>query len=87
MIKFDLEKTNDTLNRYDITFYKLVHKRSGEYIEEPNEKFYEVPLSSIKREITLRELDTRLQEVTLKEFMAEYSKCYDEVCELLKKTL
>lgn len=87
MIKFDLERTDTVPERYDVTFYKLVHKRSGDYVEEPSEKFYEVPLKDIKREIILRELSTKLEDVSLKEFLIEYNKCYDEVCELLKKIL
>ena len=85
MINFEIEKSSDKL--YDITFMKLVHKRSGEYVEEPGEKLYSMPLDKIKAEIAFRELSTRDDDYTLKQFLLEYLKCYDEVCELLKKTL
>lgn len=85
MINFELEKSSD--NRYDITFMKLVHKRSGDYVEESGDTLYALPLDKIKIEITLRELSTREDDYTLKEFMSEYHKCYNDVCELLKKIL
>lgn len=88
MIKFDLEKT-DNPNKFDLTFYKIVHKRSGDFVEEPYETLYSIPLTSVKLCITIRNTENVIgdTDVSFKTYLSEYYKSYNEVCELLKKIL
>lgn len=88
MINFELKKCSNDIH-YDLTFMKLVHKRSGETIEEPGDTCYSIPLSQVKYQLSIAETLNRFGErdVTLKEYVYEFNKVYKEVCELLKKTL
>lgn len=87
MINFNLKKDKNS-NLYCLTFMKMVHKRSGEYVEEPGETLYVVS-SKIPYLITFAEVSNKFgeQDVSLKEYLSEFHKAYKEVCELLKKTL
>ena len=88
MIKFELKKEKDT-PFYTLTLMKEVHKRSGEVVEEKGESAYTLSLTQIK--VNLSHLDAQSKfgdkDVSLKEYMKEYYKSYNEVCELLKKIL
>ena len=88
MIKFELKKEKDTPH-YTLTLMKEVHKRSGEIVEEKGDSFYTLGLTQVK--VTLSHLDAQTKfgdkDISLKEYLIEYYKSYNEVCELLKKTL
>lgn len=88
MINFELKKSSNEVH-YDLTFTKLVHKRSGELAEEPGDTCYGIPLSKVKLYITTVETQNRFgdKNVTLEEYIKEFNKAYKEVCKLLKKTL
>lgn len=89
MIDFILKKVSDDSPHYNLTFMKLVHKRSGDIVSEPGETIYTVPLSLVKNKIAHAETSNRLgdKDISLKEYFSEFYKCYNEVCKLLKKTL
>lgn len=89
MINFTVKKVSDKSPHYNLTFTKLVHKRTGEIAEEPGETIYTLPLDSVKCRIAHVETNNRFgnRDITLKEYIPEFYKSYSEVCELLKKTL
>lgn len=85
MIKFEIKNLNGYF--YDLTFYKIVHKRTGEIVEELGETHYGMPLYYLKYVVAHKDAQTRLKEkdVSFKEYLIEFNKSYNEVCELLKK--
>lgn len=87
MINFIAKKVNDKSPFYNITLMKMVHKRSGEIVEEPGDTFYGVPLDIIRNRITCENLSAIDREVSLKEYFILFNESYKEVCELLKKIL
>ena len=89
MIDFILKKVSDDSPHYNLTFMKLVHKRSGDIVQEPGDAVYTISLDWVKNRIAHVETAVRFgdKDVTLKEYLSEFYKVYDEVCELLKKTL
>lgn len=87
MINFILKKISEDSPHYNLTFMKLVHKRNGEVVEENGDTIYGIPLTEVKNRIVHVELSTRLNNVSLNEYIIEFQKYYKEVCELLKKTL
>ena len=88
-INFILKKISDDSPHYNLTFMKLVHKRSGEIVEEPGDTVYTISLNWAKNRIAHMETISRFEDkdITLKEYISEFNKAYNEVCELLKKTL
>ena len=89
MVDFILKRIADDSPHYNLTFMKLVHKRSGDIVSEPGETIYTISLDSAKNRIAHVEASNRLgdKDVSLREYLSEFYKCYNEVCELLKKTL
>lgn len=87
MIDFELEKYSNF--HYNLTFKKLVHKRSGEIVEEKGNTLYSIPLYIVKVKIANADVGSKLgdKDVSLKEYLVEFYKSYKEVCELLKKIL
>ena len=87
MIDFELEKYSNF--HYNLTFKKLVHKRSGEVVEEKGSTLYSIPLDVVKIKITNADIENKFgdKDVSLKEYLVEFYKSYKEVCELLKKIL
>ncbi len=67
----------------------MVHKRSGEIVEEPGDTIYCQSLDVIKNKLAHLETAKRFddKDVSLKEYITEFYKTYNEVCELLKKIL
>ena len=88
MIKFDLKKEKDS-SRYTLTLMKNVHKRSGEIVEEKGDSFYTLDSSQVISILTHLNTQEKFEErdITLREYLKEYYKSYNEVCELLKKIL
>lgn len=88
MIKFELKKEKDTPH-YTLSLMKEVHKRSGEIVEEKGDSYYTLSITQVK--VALSHLNTQTKfgdkDISLKEYMKEYYKSYNEVCELLKKIL
>ena len=89
MINFILKKVSDNSSHYNLTFTKLVHKRTGEIAEEPGDTIYTLPLDLVKSRIAHVETSNRFgdRDITLKEYIPEFYKSYNDVCELLKRTL
>lgn len=89
MINFILKKVSEISPHYNLTFMKEVHKRNGEISQEPGTTIYTISLDWAKNRIAHVETAERLRnkDVSLKEYLLEFYKCYNEVCELLKKTL
>ena len=87
MINFIIKKPNDDCPHYNVTLTKMVHKRSGEIVEEPGDTFYGIPLDIIKNRIACENLSIIDREVSLKEYFILFNESYKEVCELLKKIL
>lgn len=88
MINFILKKSSENSPHYNLTLFKLVHKRNGEIKEEPGDTIYNQSLDSIKTRLANIETSNRLNDdVSLKEYFTEFYKVYNEICELLKKTL
>lgn len=89
MIDFILKKVSDNSPHYNLSFMKEVHKRSGEIVQEPGETLYTLPLDDVKNKIAHCETAIRFgdSDVSLKEYLSEFYKVYEELCELLKKTL
>lgn len=89
MINFILKKVSDNSPHYNLTFMKIVHKRSGEEVEEPGDILYTLSLQDATNKIAHQETNNRLgdNDVSLKTYLTEFYKTYNEVCELLKKTL
>lgn len=89
MINFSIKKVSDNCPHYNLTLTKFVHKRSGEIIEEPGDTLYSIHLDDVKKIISNIETSNRFgnKDITLKEYLLEFYKVYNEVCELLKKTL
>ena len=89
MIEFVLKKVNENSDHYNLTFIKEVHKRTGDVVKEPKDTIYTLPLNMVKN--CLAHENTFLKfgdkDVSLKEYLPEFYKSYNEVCELLKKTL
>jgi len=87
MISFELKKYSNF--HYNLTFKKLVHKRSGEIVEEKGITLYSIPLYIVKVKIANADVESKLgdKDVSLKEYLVEFYKSYKEVCELLKKIL
>ena len=85
MIDFRIEKYSNF--HYNLTFKKLVHKRNGEVVEEDGNTIYSIPLSCAKLKITNADVQNKFgdRDVSLKEYLVEFYKSYNEVCELLKK--
>lgn len=86
MIGFNLIKDD---NSYNLTFMKVVHKRSGIDAIEPKDTLYNIPLKLAKNylahENTIQSLGE--EDVSLKKYISEFYKSYKEVCESLKKIL
>lgn len=80
---------NPSNGRYNVTFMKEVHKRNGDIANEPKETLYGISLDTAKNKIThyLTVKDFGEQNVSLKEYLQQFYKNYNEVCKLLKKTL
>lgn len=84
MIDFKLKEDG---NSYDLTFMKVVHKRSGIDAIEPGDTLYNISLEDAKHYIAHENACRTLEEdVSLKTYISEFFKSYKEVCELLKKT-
>ena len=47
MINFILKKVSDNSPHYNLTFMKIVHKRSGEEVEEPGDILYTLSLQDV----------------------------------------
>ena len=79
MIDFTIKKISDY--HYNLTFIK----ESG----KPDNTMYAIPIDVVKNKIAHEETCTRFgdKDVSLSEYLKEYNKTYNEVCELLKKTL
>lgn len=89
MIDFTIKKVSENSYHYNLTFFKEVHKRSGDIVKEPGNTLYTLPLYEIKNIIAHCEVANRLgdRNVSLREYLKEFYKVYNEVCKLLKKTL
>lgn len=89
MIEFIVKRIDDMSPHYNLTLMKEVHKRSGEIVTEPGDTLYTLTLDDIKCRLAHMEAASRFKEedITLKEYLSVYYKCYKEICELLKKTL
>lgn len=87
MIDFRIEKYSNV--HYNLTFKKLVHKRSGEIVKEDGNTLYSLPLSYAKLQITNADVQNKFgdKNVSLKEYLIEFYKSYKEVCKLLKEIL
>jgi hypothetical protein len=88
MIKFELKKEKDT-PYYTLSLMKEVHKRSGEIVEEKGDSFYTLGLTQVKVALSHLNAQTKFEDkdISLKEYLIEYYKSYNEICELLKRTL
>lgn len=86
MVNFVLKKVD---NRYNLTFMKSVKKRTGEFVEEPADTVYGITLDWAKNKIAHENAVVVIGErnVSLKEYMQEFYKSYDEICKSLKMTL
>lgn len=89
MIEFTVKRISDISPHYNLTLMKEVHKRSGEIVKEPGDTLYTITLDNIKYRLANMEAISRFgdNDISLKEYLIEYYKCYNEICELLRKTL
>jgi hypothetical protein len=89
MIDFILKKVSEDSPHYNLTFMRLVHKRSGDVVQEPGDTIYSISLDWAKNRITHVETINRLgdKDISLNEYLLEFNKSYKEVCELLKTIL
>ena len=89
MIEFIVKRISDISPHYNLTLMKEVHKRSGEIVKEPGDTLYTITLDNIKYRLANMEAISRFgdNDISLKEYLIEYYKCYNEICELLRKTL
>lgn len=89
MINFIIKKISKESPHYNLTFMKLVHKRSGDLIEEPGDTLYTLSLDRIKNILAHKNAENILKDenVSLKDYFKVFYQSYNEVCELLKKTL
>ena len=89
MIEFIVKRISDISPHYNLTLMKEVHKRSGEIVKEPGDTLYTITLDNIKYRLANMEAISRFgdNDISLKEYLIEYYKCYNEICELLKRTL
>lgn len=80
---------NFSNGRYNVTFMKEVHKRNGDIVNEPGETSYGITLDTAKNKIAHYQTVKYFgeQNVSLKEYLQQFYKNYNEVCKLLKKTL
>lgn len=87
MVDFILKRVGDNSLHYNLTFMKEVHKRDGTIVKEPADTIYTISLEEAKLRIAHVETAEKLGDVSLKDYLSEFYKCYNEVCELLKKIL
>lgn len=68
---------------------KIVHKRSGELVTEPGDTIYTQTLDSVKNRLAHLDAIEKFsdKDVSLKEYLIEFYKSYNYICESLKKTL
>lgn len=88
MINFAVKKVKDS-PFYELNFFKEVHKRTGEIVEEPKDTIHSLNLDDVKNLISHAETRTNFgnEDVSLQTYMKAFQKNYVKVCELLKKTL
>lgn len=89
MIEFILKRVAEDSPHYNLTFMKETHKRDGSIVTEPGDTLYTLSLPVVKYTIAHSEANSRIgdQDISLKEYIICYKKCYKEICELLKKIL
>jgi len=75
--------------RYNLTFMKEVHKRNGDTANEPGETLYGIDFDTVKNKMAhhLTIINFGEQNISLKEYLQEFYKNYNEICKSLKKTL
>jgi hypothetical protein len=87
---FIMEKSNDTSEKYDLTFMKKVKKRdTGKYEIEPGNTLYGLTFSHCLNKIIHHRTARKWEEdnVSLKEFLKEFNKNYKELIKLCKEEI
>lgn len=87
---FIMEPSDETSGRFDLCFIKKVKKRdTGQYALEPGDKMYGLTLSSALIRIIHRRVAKKYEEenISLREFLKEYQKSYEELVKLCRETL
>ena len=85
---FIMELSSPDSDRYDLTFMKKVKKRdTGKYEIEPGNTLYGLTLSHCLNKIAHKRTAKKWEEdnVTLKEFMKELQRNYNELLKLCKE--
>ena len=85
---FIMERSGPDSERYDLTFMKRVKKRdTGKYEIEPGNTLYGLTLSHCLNKIAHKRTAKKWEEdnVTLKEFMKELQRNYNELLKLCKE--
>lgn len=85
IVDFILKKVN---NAYNLTLIKEVKKRNGSIAKEQGDTLYTISLDLVKNILSHIKTQSKLDnDISIQEYIFEYSKSYKEVCELLKKIL
>lgn len=87
---FIMELSSSDSQRYDLTFMKKVKKRdTGKYEIEPGNTLYGLTLSHCLNRLVHHRTAKKYQEdnITLKEFMKEFQKNYEELVKLCRESL
>ena len=87
---FIMELSSSDSQRYDLTFMKKVKKRdTGKYEIEPGNTLYGLTLSHCLNRLVHHRTAKKYQEdnITLKEFVKEFQKNYEELVKLCRESL
>ena len=86
---FTMRPSSVGSDRFDLTFMKRVKKRdSGQYAIEPGDTLYGLTLEGAFKRIILHRTAKKYEEenISLKEFIAEYKRNFKEIKEILYGT-
>lgn len=87
---FTMKFSSDNDDRLDLVFNKRVKKRdTGEYVIEPGQPLYGLTLSSALTRIAKHRVAKKYEDanISLKEFLKEYHRQYEEIVRLCKETM
>lgn len=87
---FIMKMSDETSNRFDLTFMKKVKKRdTGQFAIEPGDTLYGLTLSHCLERIIKHRTAKKWgdENITLKAFLKEYQLQYKEIVKLCRETL
>ena len=88
-MKYEIKKVDDTSPHYNLILYKNVKKRDGSIVVDIDTTLYSISLNHIKNGLSHLETSEFFgdTDISLKEYLTQFYKSYNNICESLKKTL